>query len=68
MTVRIPRKAAQKIVDVYVTTQFAKYDLIRKIEDRKARKEQVKYDAQIAESQAKIGPYKPVTYVPVVWA
>lgn len=30
--------------------------------------EQAKHDAQIAESIAKIGPYTPVPYVPVVWA
>jgi hypothetical protein len=68
MNVRIPRPAAQKIVDVYVSAQFAKYDLIHKIEDRKARKAQKKYDARIAEMQANIGPYKPATIPVQVWA
>jgi len=34
----------------------------------KALKAEVKYEMSILESQDKIGPYKPVPYVPVVTA
>lgn len=62
-------KTITAVASIPVGFAYNAYENVQLRKEMAARtKQRAKHDAEIAASIAKIGPYKPVTYVPVVWA